>query len=114
MFYSCFAVPGDPKGPLEGTGGDLGGLWDAQRGPKGASGAPERALRGPRGGLEEAQGGPKGAMRSPSGVPGERLGPLRASEKSLKMHVFFIVFLRYGGLEGTPGTPLGAAMGCLE
>ncbi len=43
VFYSCFAVPGDPKGPLGGPGGGLGGLWDAQRGPKGASGAPEGA-----------------------------------------------------------------------
>ena len=113
MFYSCFAVPGDPKGPLGGPVGGLGGLWDAQRGLKGASGAPE----GTTGGLEGASRRPRGARRRHEvalGGPGGASGAASGIREIIDNSFVFTVFLRYGALEGTPGTPLGAAMGCLE
>ena len=111
--FLVFCGSGRPQGAFGGPWGGPRGSLGRPEGTQGGLGSPRGGLRGPRGGLEEAQGGPEGAMRSPSGLPGERLEPLRASEKSSIIRCFFIVFSRYGGLEGTPGTPLGAAMGCL-
>ncbi len=63
------------------------------------------------------RGGPEGAQRRHEvalGGPGGASGAASGIEEIVENAFVFIVFLRYGGLEGTPGTSLGAAMGGLE